>query len=146
VFFKFVIPAIQYVSKPVHFSPLCRARTRGHHLATVRSLRHRRMAQGDHGLPKVSVRPTMPDLSTPSGLATLQLYQGWPTRRAGGQRLTSSPLDTPRRTPMPSASCSAIGDRANAFPTSTISSSFRGFSESKQHHPQCFHLTSIRLE
>jgi hypothetical protein len=58
------------------------------HLALTRCSVHGRIARGGHGLPKVSPRPPMPDLSTPSGRATpetaLQLFQGWPARRTGG--------------------------------------------------------------
>jgi len=65
---------------------------------------HGRMARGRHGLPKVSPRPAMLDSSTPSGRATaetaLLMFQGWPARKAGSLRLSSSPLDHPRRTPM----------------------------------------------
>jgi hypothetical protein len=32
----------------------------------------------------------------------LQLFQGWPANRVGSMRPTSTPLDTPRRTPMSS--------------------------------------------
>jgi hypothetical protein len=69
------------------------------------SCRHGRMAKGGHGLPKVSPWPAKPYRSTPCGRATykttLQPFQRWPARRAGGLRSSSTPLDTPRRTPMP---------------------------------------------
>jgi hypothetical protein len=65
---------------------------------------HGRMARGGHGLPKVSSGPTMPDPSTPCGQAIPELnlrpFQGWPARSAIGQCPSSTPLDTPRRTPM----------------------------------------------
>jgi hypothetical protein len=65
---------------------------------------HKRMAWGGHGLPKVSCGPAMPNPSTPCGRATSEtaswLFQGWPACRAGGLRPSSTPLDTPRRTPM----------------------------------------------
>jgi hypothetical protein len=65
---------------------------------------HGRMARGDYGHPKVSTGPAMPDPSTPFGEVNpetaLQPFQGWPTHKAGGLRPSSSPLDTPRRTPM----------------------------------------------
>jgi hypothetical protein len=55
-----------------------------------------------HGLPKVSYGPAMPNPYTPCGRATpqmaLRLFGGWPAHRAGGLRLSSSPLDTPSRT------------------------------------------------
>jgi hypothetical protein len=53
--------------------------------------RHGRMARGGHGLPKVSPGPAQPDPYMPCG---------WPAYRAGGLRLSSTPLDTPRCTPM----------------------------------------------
>jgi hypothetical protein len=62
------------------------------------------MERDGHGLPKVSPGPTMPYPATPSGRATpkmvLQPFQGWPPCKAGGLRPSSTPLDTPRRTPM----------------------------------------------
>jgi hypothetical protein len=65
---------------------------------------HMHMARGGHGLPKVSPGPAMPYPSTPWGRATpemnLRLFLGWLTRRASGLRPSSTPLDTPRRTPM----------------------------------------------
>jgi hypothetical protein len=46
----------------------------------------------------------MPYPSTPCGRATpetaIRPFQGWPARRAGGLQPSSTPLDTPRRTPM----------------------------------------------
>jgi hypothetical protein len=61
------------------------------------------MARGDHGLPNVSPAPAIPYPPTPCGRATsetaLRPFQGWPSRRAGGQRPSSTPLDTPHRTP-----------------------------------------------
>jgi hypothetical protein len=66
--------------------------------------RHGHMARGGHRLPKFSPRPAMPFPSTPCGRATLetalQLFQGLPACKAGGLRPSSTPLDTPRRTPM----------------------------------------------
>jgi hypothetical protein len=48
----------------------------------------------------------MTNPSTPCGRVTpetaLRLFQGWPAHRAGGVRPSSTPLDTLRRTPMPS--------------------------------------------
>jgi hypothetical protein len=67
--------------------------------------KHRRMARGGHGLPKVSLGPTMPDPSTTCGRAIpekgLQLFQLWPACLAGGLRPSSTPLGTSLRTPMP---------------------------------------------
>jgi hypothetical protein len=66
---------------------------------------HGRMARGGHGLLK-SPGPAMPDPSTPCRRATpemaepLQPFQGWPARRMGSLRPSSTLLDTPRRTPM----------------------------------------------
>jgi hypothetical protein len=72
------------------------------------------MAMGGHGLPKVSLGPPMPCPSTPCGRATpetaLRPFQGWPTRRASGLRLSSTPLDTTPCTPMP-------WDRISVFST-----------------------------
>jgi hypothetical protein len=63
---------------------------------------HRRMAWGDHGLPKVSPRPALPNPSMPSRWATtdtaLRPFLGWPAHKAGGLQLSSSLLDTPRCT------------------------------------------------
>jgi hypothetical protein len=65
---------------------------------------HERMARGGHGLPKVLPGTALPDTSTPCGQATpettLRLFLGWLTRKAGSLRPSSTPLDTPRRTPM----------------------------------------------
>jgi hypothetical protein len=59
---------------------------------------HVRMARGVHGLPKVSPGPAMPYPSTPCGRATLetalQLFLVGPARRAGGLRLSSTPLNS----------------------------------------------------
>jgi hypothetical protein len=61
-----------------------------------------RTGRGIHRLPKVSPRPAQPDPYTPCGRATpqtaLRPFGGWPAHRAGGLRLSSSPLDTPSRT------------------------------------------------
>jgi hypothetical protein len=65
---------------------------------------HGRMVRGGHGLPKVSVRPAMPGPSTFCGRTTPETalcpFQGWPTRKMGGLRLSSTPLLTRRHTPM----------------------------------------------
>jgi hypothetical protein len=62
------------------------------------------MARNGYGLPNVSLGPAMPDPSTPFGRATLETtlrpFQGWPARRAGGLGPSSTPLDTPRPTPL----------------------------------------------
>jgi hypothetical protein len=50
-----------------------------------------RIARGIHGLPRVSPRPSMPDPSMPCGRAT-------PKTASHGLRLSSTLLDTPRRT------------------------------------------------
>jgi hypothetical protein len=67
--------------------------------------RHGRMARGAHGLSKVLFGPAMPYPSTPCEQATpetaRQLFQGWPTHRAGGLRPSSTLLDTPRCMSMP---------------------------------------------
>jgi hypothetical protein len=72
---------------------------------------HRRTGRAGHGLNKVSLGPTMPYPSKPcrrtTPETTLQSFQEWPARRAGGLRLFSTPLDTPRRTPMVGFSLSA---------------------------------------
>jgi hypothetical protein len=64
---------------------------------------HGCMARGGRGLPKVSVGPAMPDPSTPCRRATSETAL-WPfqellTCRAGGQRPSPTPMDTPGRTP-----------------------------------------------
>jgi hypothetical protein len=60
------------------------------------------MARGIHRLPKVSPGPAMPDLSTPCGWDTTKTalwpFLWWPTHRASGLWLSSTPLDTPRCT------------------------------------------------
>jgi hypothetical protein len=65
---------------------------------------HGRMAGGNHGLPKVSLGPAMPDPSMPCGRAspetTLQLFQGWLTCRVSSLWPSSTLLDTPHCTPM----------------------------------------------
>jgi hypothetical protein len=64
---------------------------------------HGRMARGGHGLPNVSPGPAMPDSFMLCGQTTpetaLQLFQGWPARRADSLQSLSTLLDTPRRTP-----------------------------------------------
>jgi hypothetical protein len=59
---------------------------------------HGRMARGGHGLPKVSPRPDKPYPSTLYGRATLETASN---PEGGGLRPSSTPLDTPLRTPMP---------------------------------------------
>jgi hypothetical protein len=65
---------------------------------------HGRMARDGHGLPQVSPGPAMPCLSTTRRWATPETaswaFQGWVTHRAASLRPSSTPLDTPRRTPM----------------------------------------------
>jgi hypothetical protein len=62
------------------------------------------MGRGDHGHPKVSSGLNMPDPSMPCRRATpetaLWPFRGWPTRRVGCLRMSSTLLDSPRRTPM----------------------------------------------
>jgi hypothetical protein len=56
------------------------------------------MARGIDGLPKVSPGPAMPNPSTPCRQSTpekaIQPFLGWPARRAGGLRPSSTLLDT----------------------------------------------------
>jgi hypothetical protein len=65
---------------------------------------HRRMTRGGHGLPKVSPRPAMPYTFTLCGQATpemtLRPFERWPAHRATGLGPSSTPMETPRRTPM----------------------------------------------
>jgi hypothetical protein len=65
---------------------------------------HGRMARCGHGLPKVSPGPAKPYPSMPWGRVTpetaLLSFLGWPAHKAGGLRPSSTPLDTPRRTPL----------------------------------------------
>jgi hypothetical protein len=65
---------------------------------------HGRMVKGGLGITKVSPGPAMPYPSMPCGQATsetaLWLSQEWPAHRAGSLRLSSTPLDTPRRRPV----------------------------------------------
>jgi hypothetical protein len=63
---------------------------RGHARSNFVPVKQVRMARGIHALPKVSPGPAMPYPSTPCGQAT---------RKTGG-----CPLDTPRRTGLPSNS------------------------------------------
>jgi hypothetical protein len=61
------------------------------------------MSRGGHGLPNVSLGPTMPDPSTPCGRATpetaLQSFYGWSAHKVGGLWQFSTPLDSPMDTP-----------------------------------------------
>jgi len=72
----------------------------------VSELDYGRMARGDHGLPKVLLGPAMPYPSMPCRRATPEtaLWLYGPFRDdppyTGGLRSSSSPLDTPCRTPM----------------------------------------------
>jgi len=58
-----------------------------------------RMERGGHGLPKVSLWPTLPYPSMPCGRTTLEMafqpFQGWPAHWVGGLRPSFTPLDTP---------------------------------------------------
>jgi signal peptidase I len=49
------------------------------------SVRHRRMARGGRGLPKVSLWPVVPDPFTPYGRATPEWSYGWSPCRAGSR-------------------------------------------------------------
>jgi hypothetical protein len=73
------------------------------------------MARGVHGPPKVSPRPAP---SMPCGRATpekaLGLFLGWPARRAGDLRPSSTLLDTPRctgRNPTPNLPVVLLNNR-----------------------------------
>jgi hypothetical protein len=57
---------------------------------------HEHMAKGGHGLPKVSLRPTMPDPSTPCRRAMPETA----LPRVGGLQPSFTPLDTPPLTPL----------------------------------------------
>jgi hypothetical protein len=65
---------------------------------TLRPYLQARMARGIHGIPKVSLVPTMPDLSTPCGQAipetALRPFLGWSTSTAGGLQPSSTPLES----------------------------------------------------
>jgi hypothetical protein len=65
---------------------------------------HKRMSGDGHGHPKVSLQPIMPDHSRACGWATLETafrsFQGCPASRASGLWPSSTPFDTPCRTPM----------------------------------------------
>jgi hypothetical protein len=60
------------------------------------------MARGGHRLPKVLLRPAMPNPfkrgATPE--TAFWLFEEYPAHKAGGLRPSSTLLDTPRRTPM----------------------------------------------
>jgi hypothetical protein len=62
------------------------------------------MARDGLKLPKESLGPAMPYPSTPYGRGTpetaLQPFQGWPVHGGGGLQPSSTPLDTPCRTPL----------------------------------------------
>jgi hypothetical protein len=70
------------------------------HKDHMNRLTQARMARGFYRLPKVSPGPAMANPSMSCGWATpetaLQPFWGWPTRRAGSLRPSSTPLDTPR--------------------------------------------------
>jgi hypothetical protein len=77
------------------------------------------MARGGHRLPKVLSGPVMPYLCMPCEWATpktsLRTFEGWPARKAGGQRASFTPLDTPYCTPMikrekQGVDCSRLGE------------------------------------
>jgi hypothetical protein len=74
---------------------------------------HGRMARGDYGLPKDSPGPAKPYPSTSCGQLPLKRVagvhsggdgSGVDTSRAGSLRPSSTPVDTPRRTPLIAAS------------------------------------------
>jgi hypothetical protein len=70
---------------------------------------HGRMKRGGHGLPIVSPGLAKPYPSKPCEQAiheaAFQPFQGWPTNRAVSLRPSSTPLDTPRLTPMFPGEC-----------------------------------------
>jgi hypothetical protein len=80
---------------------------KNYHGREIIGQRHRRIARGGHEVPKVSLGPALPKPSSPCGQATpetaLWPYQGWLVRRASVLRPSSTPLDTPHRTPPASA-------------------------------------------
>jgi hypothetical protein len=66
------------------------AETKGAMVSAL-SLKHGRMVRGGHGLSKVLLGPVRPYPFMPCG---------WPSTGQGGLQPSSTPLDTPRRTPM----------------------------------------------
>jgi hypothetical protein len=56
------------------------------------------MGGGGHGLPKVSPRLAMPDLSMPCRKATPKTVVSGMAHRLGGLRPSFTPLDSPGRT------------------------------------------------
>jgi hypothetical protein len=74
---------------------------------------HRRMARGGHGLSKVSLGPVVPYPFTPYGQATLRAVLALPTRKVGGLRPASTPLDAPRHTPIERITPSSTGHFSN---------------------------------
>jgi hypothetical protein len=57
------------------------------------------MARVDHGLGSAMPYPSLPcGRVTPE--TALRLFPAWPAHRVGGLQPSSTPLDTPRRTPM----------------------------------------------
>jgi hypothetical protein len=62
------------------------------------------MARGGNGLLKVTLGPAMPYPFMPCRQATYETaiwpFQGWPSCTAGVLQPSSTPLDTPRRTPI----------------------------------------------
>jgi hypothetical protein len=61
---------------------------------------HGRVARGGHGLYKVLLGPALPYPSTACGRATPETAKRPQSRRPGGPKPSSTPLDIPRHTPM----------------------------------------------
>jgi hypothetical protein len=89
--------------------------------------RHRRMARGGHGLPKISPGPTMPYMFALCRRATsetvIRLCQSWPAHRVGGLRPSFTPLDTPRRRPMPQGFIGFVASQAKCLVSCRLRSS-----------------------
>ena len=70
--------------------------------STIVTSGHGRRARAGHRLPKVSLEPAKPFPSMPCGQPSLKLtaVSGVAVYRADSMRLSSTPLDTPRRMPL----------------------------------------------
>jgi hypothetical protein len=89
------------------------------------------MAMGGHGLPEVSLGPTMPYLSTPCGQATpiiaIRPFQGWLAHRAGDLRRFFPLLDTPRRKSMTATRNKTNEEKMNQNPHASKRVALLGF-------------------
>jgi hypothetical protein len=105
-----------------------------------------RLARGGHGLPKVSPGPAMTYPSIPCGTTpetALWAFQGWTVRRAGGMRLSSTPLDTPRNRPLLFPLCCSDFGSASLPRESQVAADFQNGTGSRFRHPQAPILSHV---